>query len=49
MNALYNQLEDQNKGGERMDAKEMEQLLREGAYAVLLDDDEDVKEFFAQV
>jgi hypothetical protein len=27
----------------------MEQLLREGAYAVLLDDDEEVKEFFQQV
>ena len=30
-----------------MDAKEMEQLLREGAYAVLLQDNEDeIREFF---
>ncbi len=32
-----------------MDAKEMEQLLREGAYAVLLEGDDEVKEFFQQV
>lgn len=32
-----------------MDAKELEQLLREGAYAVFMDDDQEVKEFFAQV
>jgi hypothetical protein len=33
-----------------MDAKEMEQLLREGAYAVLLEDDADaIKEFYEQV
>ena len=32
-----------------MDAKEMEQLLREGAYAVLLEDDTDIiKEFYEQ-
>jgi len=33
----------------QVDAKEMEQLLREGAYAVLLEDDTDmVKEFYEQ-
>jgi hypothetical protein len=36
--------------GPKMDAKEMEQLLREGAYAVLLEDDADaIKEFYEQV
>ena len=34
---------------EQVDGKEMEQLLREGAYAVLLEDDTDaVKEFYEQ-
>lgn len=39
---------DENKNA-KIDAKEMEQLLREGAYAVLLEDDADmVKEFYEQ-
>lgn len=36
------------KQEEKMTAKEMEQLLREGAYAVLLEDDEEVKAFCEQ-
>lgn len=40
---------DQQKDSQKMDAKEMEVLLRQGAYAVLLDDDADaVKEFCEQ-
>ncbi len=40
---------DENAKGPKLDAKEMEQLLREGAYAVLLEDDADViKEFYEQ-
>jgi hypothetical protein len=32
-----------------MDAKEMEQLLREGAYAVLLEDDSEIiREFYEE-
>jgi superfamily II DNA/RNA helicase len=42
-------LDDNTKANAKMDAKEMEQLLREGAYAVLLEDDTDmIKEFYEQ-
>jgi superfamily II DNA/RNA helicase len=48
----FNEVElDENEGkrGPKMEAKEMEQLLREGAYAVLLEDDaEIIKEFYEQ-
>ena len=40
--------EENQKSAMKLDAKEMEQLLREGAYAMMLDDDEEVKQFFAQ-
>lgn len=40
--------EENQKNAMKLDAKEMEQLLREGAYAMMLDDDEEVKQFFAQ-
>lgn len=41
--------EDGEADGEKMGAKEMEILLRQGAYAVLLDEDaDDVKEFYEQ-
>lgn len=43
------EMDENAKGSAKMDAKEMEQLLREGAYAVLLEDDADViKEFYEQ-
>ena len=41
----------EEKDDKKVDAKEMEQLLKEGAYAVLLDDEEaqaDMKEFYEQ-
>jgi hypothetical protein len=42
-------IEENNKNSAKLDAKEMEQLLREGAYAVLLEDDtEAIKEFCEQ-
>jgi superfamily II DNA or RNA helicase len=43
-------IEDNNKNNAKMDAKEMEQLLREGAYAVLLEEsEEESKAFYNQV
>ncbi len=40
-------MDENNAKNVKMDAKEMEQLLREGAYAVLLEDDaEIIKEFY---
>lgn len=43
------EVDEANKSQAKMDAKEMEQLLREGAYAVLLEDDsETIKEFYEQ-
>jgi len=43
-------LDESQRNGPKMDAKEMEQLLREGAYAVLLEDDTDIiKEFYEAV
>ncbi len=42
-------LDENAKAHAKVDSKEMEQLLREGAYAVLLDDDADIiKEFYEQ-
>eukprot|EP00601_Ochromonadales_sp_CCMP2298_P021910 CAMPEP_0173321264 /NCGR_PEP_ID=MMETSP1143-20121109/29311_1 /TAXON_ID=483371 /ORGANISM="non described non described, Strain CCMP2298" /LENGTH=703 /DNA_ID=CAMNT_0014264991 /DNA_START=1 /DNA_END=2108 /DNA_ORIENTATION=+ len=42
-------LEENEKGRPKMDAKEMEQLLREGAYAVLLEDDSEIiREFYEE-
>lgn len=41
--------DDAERKGPKIDAKEMEQLLREGAYAVLLEDDAEImKEFYEQ-
>lgn len=43
------EMDENAKNNAKVDAKEMEQLLREGAYAVLLEDDTDmVKEFYEQ-
>jgi len=43
------ELEEENKKNEKMDTKELELLLREGAYAVLLEDDADnIREFCEQ-
>ena len=43
------EIEEENKKNEKMDAKELELLLREGAYAVLLEDDTDnIREFCEQ-
>lgn len=43
------EIEEENKKNEKMDGKEMELLLREGAYAVLLEDDsENIREFCEQ-
>jgi superfamily II DNA or RNA helicase len=39
-------IEDNNKSSAKMDAKEMEQLLREGAYAVLLEENEEESKAF---
>ena len=36
-------LEESQKTNAKMDAKEMEQLLREGAYAVMMDNDDEIK------
>ena len=35
--------EESQKTNAKMDAKEMEQLLREGAYAVMMDNDDEIK------
>jgi len=44
------QIEENQKNNAKMDSKELEQLLRQGAYAVLLEDDaEVVKQFCEQV
>ena len=43
------EIEEENKKNEKMDGKELELLLREGAYAVLLEDDTDnIREFCEQ-
>ena len=46
----FTDLEEDSKGNAKLDAKELEALLRQGAYAVLLEDDaEIVKQFCEQV
>eukprot|EP01035_Chromulina_nebulosa_P019284 gene19284-25143_t len=47
----FNDIEliEDNKNSSKIDSKELEQLLKEGAYSVLLDDNsEEIKEFFEQ-
>jgi predicted NUDIX family phosphoesterase len=48
-NFTEGEFDDVERKGPKIDAKEMEQLLREGAYAVLLEDDAEImKEFYEQ-
>jgi len=48
-NFTEGEFDDVDRKGPKIDAKEMEQLLREGAYAVLLEDDAEImKEFYEQ-